>query len=367
VVTLPAQPPRAAVWIVANLLPLLRLHRFPGATLRERARVSRTVALHTGPEMGLLRTRALRPRLSRALPLDAVVQVWTSYRLAADLRIATYEDMTVRQAVAIGYPEWTALSPRERDAAIARQAQAYARAFACCFTTNWAAESALRDYGVPREKVHVVGIGRNHTPRPVPRDWSTPRFLFVGGDWKRKNGDALVRAFARLRERIPGARLDLVGRHPAIDVEGVVGHGALSLARADERDEVEALFERATCFVMPSRSEPSAIAYVEAAAAGVPSIGSAVGGSRELIGDGGCVVDPRDDEALFAAMLLRRGRNGASGRRERPSPGGWLHVACRGGEDARGARARLTLSSAGRTSRSGRSGARRTAAGRARA
>jgi glycogen synthase len=192
-------------------------------------------------------------------------------------------------------------APRERDAAIARQAQAYARAFACCFTTSWAAESAVSDYGVPREKVHVVGIGRNHAPRPVPRDWSTPRFLFVGGDWKRKNGDAVVRAFARLRERIPGARLDLVGRHPAI--EGVVGHGALSLARADERDEVEVLFERATCFVMPSRSEPSAIAYVEAAAGGVPSIGSTVGGSRELIGDGGCVVDPRDDDALFAAML----------------------------------------------------------------
>jgi hypothetical protein len=81
VTALPAQPPRAAVRVVANLLPLVRLHRFPGATLRERARVSRTVALHTGPEMGLLRTRALRPRLSRALPLDAVVQVWTSYRL----------------------------------------------------------------------------------------------------------------------------------------------------------------------------------------------------------------------------------------------------------------------------------------------
>ena len=54
---------------------------------------------------------------------------------------------------------------------------------------------------------------------------------------------------------------------------------------------------------MPSLCEPSAISYVEAAAAGVPSIGSAVGGSGELIGDGGCVVDPRDEEALFGAML----------------------------------------------------------------
>ena len=54
---------------------------------------------------------------------------------------------------------------------------------------------------------------------------------------------------------------------------------------------------------MPSLCEPSAISYLEAGAAGVPSIGSTVGGSRELIGDGGCVVDPYDHEALYAAML----------------------------------------------------------------
>jgi glycosyltransferase involved in cell wall biosynthesis len=54
---------------------------------------------------------------------------------------------------------------------------------------------------------------------------------------------------------------------------------------------------------MPSWSEPAGIAYLEAGAAGVPSIGSTVGGSAELIGDGGCVVDPADEQGLFDAML----------------------------------------------------------------
>jgi glycosyltransferase involved in cell wall biosynthesis len=54
---------------------------------------------------------------------------------------------------------------------------------------------------------------------------------------------------------------------------------------------------------MPSLCEPSAISYLEAGAAGVPSIGSTVGGSGELIGDGGCVVDPYDEQALLDAML----------------------------------------------------------------
>ena len=38
----------------------------------------------------------------------------------------------------------------------------------------------------------VVGFGRNCEPRPVPRDWREPRFLFVGVDWQRKNGEAVV-------------------------------------------------------------------------------------------------------------------------------------------------------------------------------
>ena len=35
----------------------------------------------------------------------------------------------------------------------------------------------------------------------------------------------------------------------------------------------------------------------------MPSIGTSAGGSGYLIGDGGVIVDPGDDEALLAAML----------------------------------------------------------------
>jgi len=66
---------------------------------------------------------------------------------------------------------------------------------------------------------------------------------------------------------------------------------------------MEGLFQQATCFVLPSRYEAAAIAYVEAGAAGLPSIGTSVGGGKELIGDAGRIVDPNDDEGLFAAML----------------------------------------------------------------
>lgn len=303
VVPLRAEPPRAVEWAAAHLLTLLRVHRTPGETLRQRARTSRSIALYMSPAMSRLRSRALRRPLKEALPLEGVVQVGTGYAVPPGVPVTTYEDMTVRQALTLPYPEWQALSAKETAAAVERQARAYSQATTCCFATDWAAQSAVCDYGVARDRVRVVGVGRNHSPRPLPRDWSAPRFLFVGGDWKRKNGDAVVRAFARVRERIPAARLDLGGHHPRVEVEGVTGHGWLSLGDDGERAELDRLFETATCFVMPSRVEPAGIVYLEAGAAAVPSIGSTVGGCAELIGGGGTVVDPDDEQGLFEAMV----------------------------------------------------------------
>ncbi len=303
VVALRAQAPALVEALVAHTLTLLRVPRTRGGSLKQRARLSRTISLYTGREMSVLRSRGLRGEIERAQPLDAVVQIQTNYAVPAGLPVATLEDMTVAQALDLPYPEWRALSKREQAAALARQRQAYERASVCCFMTQWAASSAIEDYGIPAEKTVVVGVGRNHTPAPVERDWQTPRYLFVGGDWVRKNGEAILRAFARVRAENPAARLDLVGSHPQVDQPGVHGHGWLSLANDEHRRRLDGLFEAATCFVMPSLCEPSAISYLEAGAAGVPSIGSTVGGSRELIGDGGCVVDPHDEGALFDAML----------------------------------------------------------------
>jgi glycosyltransferase involved in cell wall biosynthesis len=182
------------------------------------------------------------------------------------------------------------------------QLRRYREAAACCVASDWAAGSVVTDYGIDASRVHVVGFGRNCEPRPVPRDRSDPRFLFVGLDWQRKNGDAVVRAFARLRDELPRARLDLVGGHPRVEVDGVVGHGPLGVDEPAARAGLEALFEQATCFVMPSRFEAFGMVYVEAGAAAVPSIGTTRGGAATAIAGGGVLVDPEDEGALVDAM-----------------------------------------------------------------
>jgi glycosyltransferase involved in cell wall biosynthesis len=240
--------------------------------------------------------------LRRAGKLDGVIQIGTGYTLSCEAPVVTYEDMTIPQTRTHPYAGWDLLTRRSFDSRMARQRHAYEMAAGCCLTSPWAAESVIRDYGIAAEKVHVVGIGCNHVAPAIEREWEAPRFLFVGLDWERKNGPGLLRAFARLREQMPTARLDLVGGHPPVDQAGVSGHGVLRLDLPEQHDRLERLFAAATCFVMPSRSEASAIAYVEAATAGLPSIGTSAGGSDYLIGEGGLVVDPADEDALLEAM-----------------------------------------------------------------
>jgi glycosyltransferase involved in cell wall biosynthesis len=257
-----------------------------------------------GGAMARLRTGLAALRAPRGETLDGVIQLGTGYVLPPSLRTVTFEDITVPLiARGGGRPLWQLLPPRVVRRRIAIQAAAYERSHACCVTSPWVADALIAEYGVSPDRVHVVGVGRNHEVAPGDRDWSCPRFLFVGLDWEGKNGPAVVRAFERLHASIPEARLDVVGGHPPLRSPGVTGHGRLRLDRAEERGRMTALFAQATCFVMPSRMEPAGIAYVEAAAGGVASIGTQRGGAPFLIGDGGLTVDPNDDRALLAAML----------------------------------------------------------------
>jgi len=241
--------------------------------------------------------------LHRAGKLDGIVMIGSGYRLRSEVPIVTFEDMTLAQALAQGEPPYDSLGEAGARRWLARQRRIYEQARGCCVASAWAARSVRQDYGTPDTKVHVVGVGRNIDAGRLERDWSVPHFLFVGADWRRKRGDAVLAAFAQVRERRPEATLDLVGNHPPVEAAGVTGHGRLPLGSTGGQREYAELLRRATCFLMPSSHEPFGIAYLDAGSGGLPSIGTTVGGSPEAVGEGGVVVDPDDPGALPAAML----------------------------------------------------------------
>jgi glycosyltransferase involved in cell wall biosynthesis len=70
------------------------------------------------------------------------------------------------------------------------------------------------------------------------------------------------------------------------------------------REDVPQLLAACDVFVLPSLYEGSSLAVLEAMAAGIPIVSSAIGGTEELIEDGrsGLLVPPGDAKALAAAL-----------------------------------------------------------------
>jgi hypothetical protein len=255
-----------------------------------------------------MRVRSLRARRALAAArVDGAIQIGTGFALPTGVPFVTLEDMTLRQGASV-HPVFSRMSSRGVAGWERRKRTIYDRARMCAVASRWAAASLVNDYGMPRERVAVVGFGATHGAGGRAgideRSWAAPRFLFVGIEWERKGGPQVLRAFARLRDVHPEAVLDVVGGHPPLHAPGVNGHGVLSRRSARDGELIRGLFARATCFVMPSSVEPFGIAYVEAASAGVPSIGSRVGGAPDIVGeDGGIVIDAGDEAGLFDAML----------------------------------------------------------------
>lgn len=70
------------------------------------------------------------------------------------------------------------------------------------------------------------------------------------------------------------------------------------------RNDVPDLLAAMDVFVLPSRTEGYSLALVEASAAALPIIATAVGGNAEIVQDGvtGLIIPAGDDERLLAAM-----------------------------------------------------------------
>ena len=151
--------------------------------------------------------------------------------------------------------------------------------------------------------------------------------LFVGRVTRDKGIVELVDAFRALQPRVPGATLLLVGpleperdplpeatlaeigRNPGIHALGYVANPEHYMAASD-------------VFCLPSYREGFGIVAIEAAALGLPCVGTRIVGLSDAVVDGatGLLVPPKDARSLAAALenLLRddalRARLGAAAR-----------------------------------------------------
>jgi glycosyltransferase involved in cell wall biosynthesis len=177
-----------------------------------------------------------------------------------------------------------------------------------------------------RTKTVVIynGVDLDRPRRPAAADVRPITVLSIGRLRAPKDFTTLVRAIAACE---PGSvRLQIAGDGPQ-QAELADEITRLGIADAVEllgrRDDVQQLLGAADVFVLSSRSEGMPMSVLEAMAAGLPVIATAVGGVPEIVRDGetGTLVAPGDAGALGRAIaaLARdptlRQRLGAAGRR----------------------------------------------------
>lgn len=206
--------------------------------------------------------------------------------------------------------------------------------------SEWLRRSFVEDFGVDPDKVVAVGAGLNlHSIPEVPeRDFSAPRLLFVGKDFRRKGGEQLLAAFARLRDRRPDAELRIVGPpDPPPGMPGVRFVGQIRRDTPAGEAELLRLYRQATVFVMPSVFEPWGSVFLEAMAFALPCIGSDCCAMPELVLQGatGYLAAPGSVDSLHAvceAVIkdpVRARAMGEAGRRRVLDHFSWDHVAGR--------------------------------------
>jgi len=118
----------------------------------------------------------------------------------------------------------------------------------------------------------------------------------------------LLRAFSRVHEAIPAARLWVAGEASAAGLAAVQALAAeLGVAASVRwlglRSDIHALLDAADAFVSASAWEGMPLAVGEAMAMEKPVVVTDVGGVRELVGEAGAIVPAKDPDALAQAML----------------------------------------------------------------
>jgi glycosyltransferase involved in cell wall biosynthesis len=135
------------------------------------------------------------------------------------------------------------------------------------------------------------------------------RFVFgtVGRLVPTKGQSYLIEAFARIHRAQPDTMLVLIGDgslRKELEAQASASGISEAVIFAGQRHNVHELLRAFDCFVFPSVAEGLGCAMMEAMSAGLPCIGSNVGGIPEIIADPslGFLAQPRDSDSLASAM-----------------------------------------------------------------
>jgi glycosyltransferase involved in cell wall biosynthesis len=169
-------------------------------------------------------------------------------------------------------------------------------------------EFIQKRFELPASRTALIANGVEPQFFLGPRQQDGPRALFLGSWLSVKGIAVLVSALSDVLRRFPGASTSLVG--VSLPESSVLREFPEALRpRLKVRshfapEELPEILAQHNIFVLPSRFEGMPLALLEAMAAGLAPLVTAVGGMRDIIHDGidGLSVPPDDAGALTKAL-----------------------------------------------------------------
>jgi glycosyltransferase involved in cell wall biosynthesis len=163
------------------------------------------------------------------------------------------------------------------------------------FSSEWAATSAVKDYGCNQNNVKVIPYGANIECNRIASDIAKLntgksreicKLLFIGQEWKRKGGQTAVDIAAELNKNGVPTELTVVGCTPPDTVslpEFVHVLGFISKSTSEGEKLINRLYSESHFFILPTIAECTPIVFSEANSFGLPVITTNTGGIGSII------------------------------------------------------------------------------------
>jgi glycosyltransferase involved in cell wall biosynthesis len=194
------------------------------------------------------------------------------------------------------YPEFTNLCTETIDNGNKMEQLALSKCRLAIYSSEWAANTAIRHYDVDPAKIKVVPFGASirctRTLNDIDKNVENKSFdicklLFLGVDWHRKGGDKALVVANLLNQRGIRTELHIVGCNPPSSSPSfVTHHGFISKKTEEGTQHLERLLSESHFLILPARAECYGVVFAEASSFGLPSLATKVGGIPTAIHDG---------------------------------------------------------------------------------
>jgi glycosyltransferase involved in cell wall biosynthesis len=197
---------------------------------------------------------------------------------SAPLRTTAPTVLTVHDVSYFDHPEWFAAREGWRLRTLTRRSVRQARLVLT--DSEFSRQRIVHHLTVPPAQMRLIHLGVRAPDRAPSRPSREPMVLFAGSIFDRRHVDWLMESFEQVANRVPGARLEIVGenrtRKPRLDLEAIrrksPHRGEIALRSYIDETTLADLYSRASVFVFPSEYEGFGFTPLEALAAGIPPV-----------------------------------------------------------------------------------------------